>query len=602
MKLHKIIIQGYKRHKKTELLFSDATFLIGENNVGKSSVLEAVELLLTDSKKIEESLFYLDESGNRVDRIVLEAEFRELGEEAKSWRGFKGRLFSYEEDTNTKYRFFYKKTFSKDGSRKVEAKSLEKKLKSEFVSLKTIAEFIDKGFDESKLEKPFDDIKKKLNKKQLADFFDIYESDFDFYDYGDNEVWVENPGGIAGNVLAKLPKILFIPAYDNREDLGENRGALQSILYELFTEVRNSSAHYKEAQKHLDLLSKEMNAQKSETSFGKMMTELNATMDSVFSGVSMKATTILSDPDKTIKPTFNVTMLSNIETSVEHQGTGVIRSAVFALLKYKAERDLRKVNQERNLIICFEEPEIYLHPNAANQMRDTIYDLAYSGSNQIICTTHSPYMIDLSRKAGQVLNYLSFDSSEDDLPIIKNNPFNHKEAFKKLHEEDKVYVKLLLKMDDYLSRIFFAKNVLIIEGDTEEIVLRETILATPDELKKKIKNDWQIIRARGKPVIISVIKYMRAMGIIPYVMHDKDSGTTGAVKFNQPIREALECDSKLFVLEECIEEVLGYEAPSADKPYNAFKYIQDNWITEDRYDYDKISEKWRNTFEKIFKD
>ena len=72
----------------------------------------------------------------------------------------------------------------------------------------------------------------------------------------------------------------------------------------------------------------------------------------------MKATTVLSDPDKTIKPTFNITMLSNIETSVEHQGTGVIRSAVFALLKYKAERDLRKIESDRNLVICFEEPEI----------------------------------------------------------------------------------------------------------------------------------------------------------------------------------------------------------------------------------------------------
>lgn len=29
----------------------------------------------------------------------------------------------------------------------------------------------------------------------------------------------------------------------------------------------------------------------------------------------------------------------------------------------------------RSLIIGFEEPEIYLHPSAANQMRDLIYEL-----------------------------------------------------------------------------------------------------------------------------------------------------------------------------------------------------------------------------------
>ncbi|WP_318351672.1 AAA family ATPase [Klebsiella pneumoniae] len=42
----------------------------------------------------------------------------------------------------------------------------------------------------------------------------------------------------------------------------------------------------------------------------------------------------------------------------------------------------------RSLIIGFEEPEIYLHPSAANQMRDIIYDL--SGLSSQIITTHSP--------------------------------------------------------------------------------------------------------------------------------------------------------------------------------------------------------------------
>ncbi len=51
----------------------------------------------------------------------------------------------------------------------------------------------------------------------------------------------------------------------------------------------------------------------------------------------------------------------------------------------------------RSLIIGFEEPEIYLHPSAANQMRDLIYELS-DGQSQIIATTHSPYLIDLSRK------------------------------------------------------------------------------------------------------------------------------------------------------------------------------------------------------------
>ncbi|WP_411393182.1 AAA family ATPase, partial [Vibrio parahaemolyticus] len=65
-----------------------------------------------------------------------------------------------------------------------------------------------------------------------------------------------------------------------------------------------------------------------------------------------------------------------MRTPIENQGTGMIRSAVFSLLRYrKTWEEQREEKNERGLIICFEEPEIFLHPSAANQMRNTIYDL-----------------------------------------------------------------------------------------------------------------------------------------------------------------------------------------------------------------------------------
>lgn len=241
-----------------------------------------------------------------------------------------------------------------------------------------------------------------------------------------------------------------------------------------------------------------------------------------------------------------------------------------------------------------------MHPNAANQLRDTIYDLARSTNNQIICTTHSPYMIDLSRKAGQILNYLSVNTI-DNVDIISNVPFNHEHAFSTLQSDDRSYIKMLLKMDDYLARVFFAKNILIIEGDTEEIVLRETILAMPEDMRKNVRNNWQIIRARGKAVIISLIKYLKAMGIEPYVMHDRDQGTDRAEQFNEPIKVALGNDDKLFILEECIEDTLGSDVPNSEKPYNAYKFIQDNWIDDEgNYDYNRVSNKWREIMKKLF--
>ncbi|NQK17391.1 AAA family ATPase [Streptococcus suis] len=605
MYLYSLKIKGFKRHKETEVLFSDASFLIGENNVGKSSVLEAISCLLSNTK-IDTKLFYKDEQNiDGVEEVVLEAEFRNLSNEAESWRGFRGRLFPYYEEGEPKYSYFYRKTYTKNGNIKIEAKSRKKEIKDKFESLKSVQEFIDSipDFDISLLADSKFKQTDSLTAKQRREFIDYFESDFEFYNYEeDSEEWVENPGGIAGNVLSKLPKLLFIPANEGKDDLGENKGALQEVLSELFREVREGSENYIKAQQYLNELSKEMDADNPDTEFGKMMIELNQTMDNVFSGISMQAKAVLTDADSSIKPKFNITMQSNIETSVDQQGTGVIRSAVFALLRYKAARDLKKQESStnRDLIICFEEPEIYLHPNAANQLRDTIYDLARSTNNQIICTTHSPYMIDLSRKAGQILNYLSVNTI-DNVDIISNVPFNHEHAFSTLQSDDRSYIKMLLKMDDYLARVFFAKNILIIEGDTEEIVLRETILAMPEDMRKNVRNNWQIIRARGKAVIISLIKYLKAMGIEPYVMHDRDQGTDRAEQFNEPIKVALGNDDKLFILEECIEDTLGSDVPNSEKPYNAYKFIQDNWIDDEgNYDYNRVSNKWREIMKKLF--
>ncbi len=615
MKLYNLKIEGFRRHRETNVIFSDASFLIGENNTGKSSIMKAVELLLTDESKIPEVSFfsYMDEDTMNVcEKVVLTGEFRDVPDEASNWRGFKGRIFPYDEDDTegnkvTKKAVFYRKTFVQGSPRKIEMKSRVKEIKEKYKNVNSIDDFISQGFPEEVLENTDfqnEDRKKKMTTALRKKFFECFEEETDLFDYFDEEEWVENPGGIAGNVMSKLPRVLYIPAHDGSDNLGASKGTFQEILNELFQNVRKESTNYQQAQLYLDKLARELDPEDTETEFGVMMGELNGILDGVFSGIGLRARAELNNADSAIKPTFSISMVSNIPTPVEMQGTGVVRSTVFALLRYKAIRDAKKNSSDRPLIICFEEPEIYLHPNAANQMRDMIYSLATTKNNQIICSTHSPYMIDLSKKTGQVLNYLytSFveitenESDKVSCQIVCNSPFNIQHAFRSLQDNDKDHLKLVLKMDDYLSRIFFAKNVLIIEGDTEEIVLKETISIIPEAIKKNILNNWQIIRARGKATIISLIKYLKAMGITPYVMHDLDSETPGAAVMNKPIKEALDCDSNLFTLENCIEDVLGYPSPSNEKPYRALRFIETNWKGE----YSNISKEWRTVVETIF--
>lgn len=82
MQLYSLKIEGFRKHLDTEILFLDSTFLIGENNVGKSSVLYALEYLLCVNNSIPTDEFYsLEENGEKriaVDQIILTAEFHNL--------------------------------------------------------------------------------------------------------------------------------------------------------------------------------------------------------------------------------------------------------------------------------------------------------------------------------------------------------------------------------------------------------------------------------------------------------------------------------------------------------------------------------------------
>ncbi|WP_299095436.1 AAA family ATPase [uncultured Metabacillus sp.] len=543
MKLHSLRIQGLRKHLDTTINFGASTFLIGQNNIGKSTVFKALEYLLTDVRKLDDSEEFfsiLNESLNEneliTDKIILTAEFRNCPEEARTWKGLKGRVFTYD-NTNfpneTGYRIFYRKTFVKGANVKIEMKQLQRNLKPRFAQCRTLDDYIQNGLAEELINEEFPTLERSKNltptqKSQILTLDELYDINEEL------EEWFLNPGGIPGNVLSRLPNFLLIPAQDKIDELSGTSGALVKTLNNLFEEVRNASLNFQEAQRHLELLQQELDPHDETKEFGRMMNQLNNILDGVFPNTKLLAAASLTDANRSIRPVFEVKMSSNVHTKVEKQGTGVIRSAVFAMLRYRNMRE--NAQGSPPLIIGFEEPEIYLHPNAAHQLRDTIYELASTANNQIVCTTHSPFMIDLGRKAEQVLNHFSIipftvthRGDEFDIYKVKSNPFNITEAYRNLTDEDKTFVKMIVRIDDHMAKIFFVDNVLIVEGDTEDIVIRETLRRMPNEVRKDILHNWHVVKARGKATIISLVKYFNAMGLHPFVIHDKDTGVTDAL-------------------------------------------------------------------------
>ncbi|WP_318474680.1 ATP-dependent nuclease [Photobacterium leiognathi] len=589
MYLHKLRVQGFKRLVDIEIEFNSATFLIGQNNSGKSSLIKAVEYLLTNKQiPIHDFHSYMNqetqENERLVDTITMTAEFRNVSIDADNWRGFRGRTFEYESDNlESGKSIIYKKEWVPGKAPIQYLKAYERKIKSEFSNIKTIEELITLGIDEEIVQEAFDKTSGNITKSN-SDKLDYID---DLWDITDVETFFKNPGGIPGNVLSRLPRYLLIPAEAGEYELSKTSGTLQKTLKELFKEVRDVSPNYKEAQVYLNSLAQELDPKDKSSSFGQMITQLNDVMSNVFPEASVHVNANLSNPDDVLVPQFDIEMESNIRTPIENQGTGIIRSAVFSLLRFrKTWEEQRESRNERGLIICFEEPEIFLHPSAANQMRNTIYDLV-STKSQIIASTHSPYMIDLSRKPKQSLTRFIKTSSGSNTVT-----FSVTDAFEALQDDDKSYVKMVLKIDDYVARAFFSNRTILVEGDTEDIIIRETTKRLPIELRNHVITNCEVIKGRGKPVLKSVINYLKGVGIDPIVMHDSDTGTPGAVIHNEPIRKALNNDKNLFVLERCMESILDYPEPSSEKPYKAYCHTL-TWGDK----YEDIPEAWRKIYE-----
>lgn len=594
MKIFKLSIEGYRKHKKTEVYFSDATFLIGENNSGKSSVLKALELLLSVKAKAKDEDFYKNSVDEKQDKeIVITGWFNEIEDEVKKSKGIKNRIFYHEGYGDT---FVYRKIYTLGDSNKarIEAREHPVEIKAEYRDCKTIEEMISLGADKTWFENIGISLTKNLNntdRKKLLDIEELVNIDLE------NERWADNPGGFENIVQEKLPKFLMIPAMDKFGDnvSGNKNGALNELLNIFFDEIKEQSETYQLIKDNLKKLSGELDATNEDTEIYKLVNDLNTVASEVFSAANVNVKSNLSDANDVIKPTFNIDISTNVKTPVEYQGAGTIRSIVFALLRYRAKRDITMSGKQQSLIIGFEEPEIYLHPNAISKMRDVIYALASQGNNQIICTTHSPYMINLDYEHKQVVNHLSDSENCGNGCQVACTPINLTESFERLHDDNKKYLKMLIRLEDSLARCFFVKNVLVVEGDTEYVAINETLKFVSEETRSRILSDWFILRAHGKPIIISIVKYLKALGINPYVMHDKDTGINGAEKFNSYISKAVDDQIHLYVLEDCIEDVLGYK-PGTEKPFRAYQYFSN--ITKP----DDISADWRSVFESIFKD
>lgn len=265
-------------------------------------------------------------------------------------------------------------------------------------------------------------------------------------------------------------------------------------------------------------------------------------------------------------------------STVERQGSGARRTLLWTALKYISENNQKGKDEAtvRPHLLLIDEPEICLHPNAIRDACNVLYDLPNSGNWQVMVTTHSPIFIDFSRDNTTIIKVEKNDAGA----IQGTTVFRPDTA--QLGEDDKRNLKLLNLCDPYVAEFFFGGKVIVVEGDTEYTAFNYIKASNPEEYR-----DVHIIRARGKATIVSLVKILNHFGSGYSVLHDSDTPMTAngakanpAWGNNPKILAAMAAkpagtQTRLLASLPNFEKAYFGEVISNEKPYNALRTIID---------------------------
>ena len=218
------------------------------------------------------------------------------------------------------------------------------------------------------------------------------------------------------------------------------------------------------------------------------------------------------------------------------QGHGLQRSLIFALLELYAEA-ISSPDKEVGVtnLLLLEEPEIFMHPQMERKIANVLYTLAESGHVQVICTTHSPIMIRLVEKQKSLVRVIRNDENKLESIQVAEDIFTGD------REEKKKTLRMVMNFDSSVKELFFAKRVVLVEGDTEYMTFPRVadLLGVFNTTESKIKkDDVALINCRSRnniPIFQEVLNYFR----IDYgVVHDLE-GQSATEGKNQEIVELL---------------------------------------------------------------
>lgn len=416
---------------------TNTIFLFGQNNVGKSTFLKSYEFFFSNQKASIDD-FYKRVYGTKIEFIFTfeldELDFQRIDANAP------GKINSLKESW----------------------------LKDNCLKIRRIYQLSSQG----KVENT-----KNYTLKNSNENWDTpTENDWEEKNYGGI--------GLDGVFQSLLPRPIFIKAMPTESEV---ETIINSILADKVTKGLKDS-EIEELKKAQETIKELQDKLYNPESIVKYKEDVNKHFKDLFPNISIE----LSEKDKVIwsenkfGKTFKIhfnrlkedgTEDTNIPNSYDNVGHGAIRTAIFTLLLMRdiAEEFQRQENR-KDYLVLFEEPELFLHPRLMKELRTLIYKVTEdSFPYQVLCASHSPQMIDISKPKSSLVRMVNNISGTK---IFQINDSFLSEAREVSISDLKEEMNEVLRFNPFICESFYADEVILIEGPTEEIISRGYLAET----------------------------------------------------------------------------------------------------------------------------
>lgn len=345
MKIHKgeiMFIESIKLHnfksfssnnfEDLQIKFTPGVnYLIGNNNVGKTSIFNAIDFLISGEKK--ENIISKGHEDEDVSVTIVLSEVEP----------FEGSLKKYN-------------SYIKDKQLTLQRSSKEETIKQG-----------EKGKEKN--------IKLDIKKVRV-------------FNYSNNQF--ENPTGVSNTITELIdPQIVYADIHnEDYQDFGTTKltGKLLQVISKPFQdtdEFKNLKNSYETA------FASDCGIKKF---LSKTENELDKLLEEQFGNSKMEFTFNFPSVNELLKKGNILCTENNIKTDISEKGNGLQRAFALAIIQVYSNVYSKTHLKDKNTQYLIDEPEIYLHPKAQDKLIDSLVKLSEKG-NQVFITTHSPYVL-----------------------------------------------------------------------------------------------------------------------------------------------------------------------------------------------------------------